>query len=244
MRTALAIAIVLAMSPIAGAQTIGLPLPQLGLPLPQIGLPLPATGLPPLHNTSQPSPPVRMPPVRSPLAADGYRPVDRNRNWPRGGTFVYFVPPGWDWFGVPVSEPAPPPPPPAAPPQPETGSLIVDVQPGVDARVFIDGYLAGTLDDLGGALTLSPGIHQLELYADGYEPRVVDVQIVADRLTRYRGVLAALSTPATPAVDDATPAPSTIYVIPGCYVGNLPPRDVRLPAGCDPGLASAFPSRR
>ena len=25
----------------------------------------------------------------------------------------------------------------------------------------------------------------------------------------------------------------TLYVIPGCYVGNVPPKDVRLPANCD-----------
>ena len=25
----------------------------------------------------------------------------------------------------------------------------------------------------------------------------------------------------------------TLYVIPGCYVGNVPPKDVKLPANCD-----------
>jgi hypothetical protein len=25
----------------------------------------------------------------------------------------------------------------------------------------------------------------------------------------------------------------TVYVIPGCYVGNVPPKDVKLPPGCD-----------
>ena len=38
--------------------------------------------------------------------------------------------------------------------------------------------------------------------------------------------------------------PATIYMIPGCYVGNLPPREVKLPAGCDADRASVFPSQR
>ena len=38
--------------------------------------------------------------------------------------------------------------------------------------------------------------------------------------------------------------PATIYMIPGCYIGNLPPREVKLPAGCDPDRASVFPSQR
>jgi hypothetical protein len=32
----------------------------------------------------------------------------------------------------------------------------------------------------------------------------------------------------------------TVYVIPGCYVGNVPPTDVRLPPGCDVKKVTTF----
>jgi len=41
----------------------------------------------------------------------------------------------------------------------------------------------------------------------------------------------------------SAPAPATIYVIPGCYVGNVPPQQVTLPAGCDGKGSITFPSR-
>jgi hypothetical protein len=47
-----------------------------------------------------------------------------------------------------------------------------------------------------------------------------------------------IAQPALPA-----PAPTTIYVVPGCYVGNVPPREVALPAGCDARNAVEFRSR-
>ena len=40
-----------------------------------------------------------------------------------------------------------------------------------------------------------------------------------------------------PAAAPVTPppavAPSTFYFIPGCYIGNVPPEKVELPANCD-----------
>jgi hypothetical protein len=40
-----------------------------------------------------------------------------------------------------------------------------------------------------------------------------------------------------PPVPDVAPpaakAPATFYLIPGCYMGNVPPRDANLPATCD-----------
>lgn len=32
----------------------------------------------------------------------------------------------------------------------------------------------------------------------------------------------------------------TVYVIPGCYVGNIPPKDVKLPAACDLKKVTTF----
>jgi hypothetical protein len=160
---------------------------------------------------------------------------------------VYFVPAfGWDGFGAPVPEP---PPAPSAPLPPATGHLVVELQPDVDPQIFIDGYFVGTFDDIGGDLPLEPGVHRLELRAVDYEPLVVEVQIIADRSTRYRASLVGGSTSRDSSVGGTRPAteaplPSTIYVIPGCYVGNLPPLEVTLPAGCDPARVTVFPSRR
>ena len=42
--------------------------------------------------------------------------------------------------------------------------------------------------------------------------------------------------PAASQVQEPPYVPSgdrTVYVIPGCYVGNVPPKDVKLPAHCD-----------
>jgi hypothetical protein len=239
MRAALAVLIVLVIAAGAAAQTIGLPLPSIGLPLPQIGLPLPPTGLPPLHSTARP-------PARTPPPANAHRPPANTRPARGPRTIAYFVPAfGWEGFGAPLPEPPP------APVAPATGRLLVELQPDVDPQVFIDGYFVGTLDDTGGDLPLEPGVHRLDLRADGYEPLAVEVQIVADRSTRYRASLvrgSALPDNALggigPTARDSTPPPATIYMIPGCYIGNMPPQQISLPAGCDPARVSVFPSRR
>jgi hypothetical protein len=36
-----------------------------------------------------------------------------------------------------------------------------------------------------------------------------------------------------PAVYSPPPKQSTLYFIPGCYMGNVPPEHMKLPAGCD-----------
>jgi len=238
MRLALTGFIILGLSAVAGAQTLGLPLPTIGLPLPQIGLPLPQTGLPPVHPGA---PPRTI--GRSPSSIDRHPvPNGRGARGPRG--LVYFVPTfGW---GA-VVEPPPAQPPAGFEPKPPMGRLRLELQPGVDPQLFVDGYFVGTLTDVGGGLTIEPGAHVLELHADGYEPFVVDVQIVADTSITYRGAMTALR-PMVPPVfaapsEAAPPARATIYMIPGCYVGNLPPRDVTLPPGCDAGRVSVFPPR-
>ena len=141
--------------------------------------------------------------------------------------------------------------------------MRLDIQSGVDPQIYVDGYYVGMLSDVSGELTLDTGAHTLELREDGYESLRVDVQISTDGLITYRGELkpvggagvrgsgagvrgsgadlraggADLSGPR------ADIPPTTIYVIPGCYVGNVPPKDAGLPAGCDEGRAVAFPSR-
>jgi hypothetical protein len=245
MRIALTAFLLIATAGVAGAQsharrstdepwkpTIGLPLPQIGLPLPQIGLPLPQIGLP----LPQPG----LPPIKR-----SERPERFERSERRGA--ILFVPA----FGWPYLPETAVPGPPAPPPQEEhaTGRLRLDIRPGVDPQIYVDGYYVGMLSDVSGELTLDIGTHTLELREDGYENLRVDVQISTDGLITYRGELkpvggtdlrgggADLSGPR------ADIPPTTIYVIPGCYVGNVPPKDAGLPAGCDEGRAVAFPSR-
>jgi hypothetical protein len=60
-----------------------------------------------------------------------------------------------------------------------TGSIRLKARPK-EALVYIDGALAGTVDDfngLGDHLQLEGGLHQLELRADGYEPYIGELEV-------------------------------------------------------------------
>lgn len=203
------------------------PLPPIGLPLPEIGLPLPMIGLPPAINGSP--------------RVGGHTPEGigtEHRRHGRRGTFqsppivVYLVPAyGWDYPTFPSREPRP------APPaqEPATGRLRLDVEPKAILQVYVDSYYVGIVDDLNGELTLEAGPHTIELRAPGYEALTFDVKIVAKSSITYRGALE----PEKPRATDVIPAavipatPPTFYFIPGCYVGNVPPKEARLPATCD-----------
>jgi hypothetical protein len=117
------------------------------------------------------------------------------------------------------------------------GSLVLDVRPGY-AQLFVDGYFVGTPDDLalnGGALALEPGPHRIDLTAPGHESVTVDVRVAANQPISYSRILKSIdATPIDP--PPATPAPNgptTFYLIPGCYMGNVPPEEARLPSTCD-----------
>jgi hypothetical protein len=141
--------------------------------------------------------------------------------------------------------------------------LRLDIRPGVDPQIYVDGYYVGMLSDVSAELTLDIGTHTLELREEGYENLRVDVQISTDGFITYRGELKPVGGTDLPvrgaelrasgAVLQASGAdlsgplpdipPTTIYVIPGCYVGNVPPKDAGLPAACGQRPAVAFPSR-
>ena len=131
-----------------------------------------------------------------------------------------------------------------------TGTLRIELQSGVDPQIFLDGYYVGLYSDaLGGELTVDAGAHALELHEDGYEPLHVDVQVPQDAVVTYRAELKWIVPSSPPVVEEPRPAsppplPTTIYVIPGCYVGNVSPREAMLPAGCDPRDAIEFPPVR
>jgi PEGA domain len=220
----------LAGQPVLLAQSGVAPLPPIGLPLPRIGLPLPRIGLPPLspQGGGVPSP---APKHRAPRSRSAHR------------TPTYIVPAyGWplfyevatttataDYPGVLTTPSGPP----------VTGLLTVDVETGGDQQIYIDGYYVGTAVELGGQLELKAGPHVIEIRTAGYETLRVPIHIAAGRSITYRGSLKATSPPPTPDVTIPSPAPSapaapmTAYIIPGCYVGNVPPTEVTLPASCD-----------
>jgi hypothetical protein len=137
-------------------------------------------------------------------------------------------------------------PPPTAPfasePQqpPPMGALRLEVEPKESLQIFVDGVYVGTPADLGDELELLPGTRRIELRARGYRTLVFSAEITDGRLITYRGALERFEVerPAAPvvpaAVAPAAPVGSTtMYVIPGCYLGNVSPKTVVLPAGCD-----------
>jgi hypothetical protein len=267
MRTALVAVLLVALSGLAGAQSradrpnrstdelarpsIGLPLPQIGLPLPSIGLPLPSMGLPPRT-------PVRTEALQRSERSERPERSERlerlERSDRRRGSVLLFVPAfGWPYPYLPgtTAPSAPSPSLPPAPPPRATGRVHLDLQSGIDPQIFVDGYYVGLLSDASGELTLDAGTHTIELREDGFETLRVDVQVPVDGVITYRGALKRPSGAADlrpsgadlPGPRTEVP-PTTIYVIPGCYVGNVPPADAVLPAGCNADRAIAFPSRR
>jgi len=120
-----------------------------------------------------------------------------------------------------------------APAPPATGLLRLSVTP-LSAQVFVDSLYVGTVADINAqnVLQLDAGPHRIEIRAPEYQTLTFDVRILPYETVTYRGALEAirLAAPAAPAA--AGPA-TRMYVIPNCYVGNIPPRPNRLPAGCD-----------
>jgi hypothetical protein len=222
--------------------SIGLPLPQIGLPLPSIGLPLEPMGLPPARRAQpeQFQPPGRF---ERPDPFDRSDRSGRSERLRRSPSIVVF---GWPYLPVGQFPAIPSAPTPA---ERASGRLRLLLTSGVNPQLFVDGYYTGLFSDRAGELTLDPGPHTIELREEGYNSARVQVNIQPNAVLTYDIGLpplvsaplpaaAQLREPASPA-----PAPSTIYVVPGCYVGNVPPTRVALPAGCDAAKAVEFPSR-
>jgi hypothetical protein len=193
------------------------------LSLPSIGLPLPTIGLPPTQM-------IRTGPGRHQRYSNnwnggwqGYSPYPA---WP---VMVVMTPPGfYDAPQVPAE---------AAPAPAPKGSLLLHVQPA-GAQVFVDGYYAGTADDFDGnpgALVLETGAHIIELDDPSYLNVRFDVRIDANQSIVYRRELSPIG-PAimAPSAAPINSTPTPMYLIPGCYLGNVPPKDAGLPATCDP----------
>ena len=119
--------------------------------------------------------------------------------------------------------------------------LILDIHPPI-AQVFADGYYAGIPEDFrfeNGGAVLEPGPHRIDLIARGYEPVSFDVNLARGQSATFRHILTPIvraPQPAPSAAVKAPPAakqPTTFYLIPGCYMGNVAPKDANLPATCD-----------
>jgi hypothetical protein len=195
----------------------------IGLPLPSIGLPLPSIGLSPAPTEAW-----------RPAAGPGPERPGQHRPRRHQPAVVYFMP-AYPWVTpqyqtAAPSVPLPMPPPPA----PATGRLRLEVEPSDHLQLFVDGVYIGTPADLGAEIDLPPGSPRIEIRAPGYKTLTFDVQIVAARTITYRGALDRDADAAPPAPPPAAlPGSTTLYFIPGCYLGNVPPADVKLPAGCD-----------
>jgi hypothetical protein len=125
--------------------------------------------------------------------------------------------------------------------QPAPARLILDIDAPM-AQVFSDGYYIGIPEDfrfeLGGGV-LEPGPHRIDIFARDHEPVSFDVNLARGQSATFRRTLTPIAR-APQAVPDAAvkapPAPKqpvTFYLIPGCYMGNVPPKEANLPATCD-----------
>lgn len=232
---------------------------SIGLPLPSIGLPLPSIGLSPQplinqrwNGNQQRGGNERGGNQRDSQWRDARGSYNPFRHQRSGASYVYVTPlyPYYNpYYGMPSAEVIVPattyPGVITVVPESLTGRLLLEVEPADILQVFVDGEYVGTPADLGSALDLRPGSRRIEFRAPGYRTLTIDAQIVSQRTIVYRATLdrigptRVLPPPAAPVAPPAPappPTPSgnrTMYLIPGCYMGNVPPHDLKLPAGCD-----------
>jgi hypothetical protein len=214
------------------------------------------------HVTPQPPPPRAepTPQIGSPLVPAGWQWFGESRSPSIGNPYL---PAGRQWFGSPDdgrrrpghgglyprpwwpygygayvgdgyynAEPqeetarfaAPP------PPLPATGLLRLDITPSTGLQYYVDGLLIGSSSELGTEFEINAGARRIEIRAAGYRPLVFDARINEGRITTFRGALERLQEEAPPAPPSGS---RTLYIIRGCYIGNMPPQQADLPKGCD-----------
>jgi hypothetical protein len=197
----------------------------------------------PRHGSSRPAPPPAapttvpppivypFPPLMTPPAGGLTPPVPQNAPPPRSrqrspyGSGGFYGPVLGYAETAPTSEER-------APQARASGWLRLAVTP-TNAQVFVDAYYVGTVDDVNAKreLQLEAGPHRLKLIAPQHETLAVDVQIAINETLTYRGALE--PAPPLPPAPRTAGASTPMYLIPNCYLGNVPPRANRLPSGCD-----------
>jgi hypothetical protein len=78
-----------------------------------------------------------------------------------------------------------------SPGSPYYGGIALEMSP-YDADVFVDGTYAGHVEDFDGTtqpLTLTAGMHEIEVQAQGYEPMRINVEVQPGQVIPYRGDL-------------------------------------------------------
>ena len=255
MRVALAAALLMSVAASGSAQsrtheqsTAEMPRPSIGLPLPHIGLPLPAMGLrpPTTERSERIEGPERSERIQRPERSERFERLER---FERSGGILFVPTFGWPYpyFSEAAIPSAPSP---AVTPQTSPiGRVHFDVAGAIDPQVYVDDYYVGMMSDfVGGEVPLDAGTHTIELREDTFESLRVDLRVPADGVITYRGAMRPIQVERLERLErlerPESPPPTTIYMIPGCYIGNVPPREASLPAGCDPARAMAFPSRR
>ncbi len=225
------IAVALAFSATVGAQQ---PAPRTTSPQPSVPPPI-----------TFPFPPLMQPPAGGLTSPVPFTPTDPTRpardlyRLPSGEPFNSrplkpTAPYGGGFFGPIYTEPESVGTPRRVTPAPASGMLRFDVTPE-SAQVFVDSFYAGRIADIEEqrVLTLPAGPHRIELRAQDYLPVTFDVRIDPNETITYRATLDRARSSTTGSAELRPAGPTRIYVIPGCYAGNLAPRADRLPAGCD-----------
>ena len=110
-----------------------------------------------------------------------------------------------------------------------TGVLRLEVTPASGLEYYVDGLYFGSSSNLGTILQMNAGARRIEVRASGYKPLVFDARIVAGSETTFRASLEPIEQP-PPAQATGNP---TMFIIPGCYMGNARPSPSQLRAGCD-----------
>jgi hypothetical protein len=200
---------------------------------PPVPAPAPPTTVPP--PITYPFPPLMPAPTGglTPRVGEGppfrtFTPIFNPSGSPYYPPFVggYLDMTGYDWRKI--GRRAAPQPPAA------TGLLRLAVTP-LTAQVFVDSLYAGTVEDINAqnVIQLEAGPHRIEIRAAGYQTQTFDIRIPPYETVTYRGALEATRVAPATRAPAAAAAPTSMYVIPNCYLGNIPPRPNRLPPGCD-----------
>jgi hypothetical protein len=110
------------------------------------------------------------------------------------------------------------------------GVLRLDLTPATGLQYYVDGMFIGSSSDLGTEFEVNAGARRIEVRAEGYKPLIFDARFVPGGMVTRRGALEPLQDSST--LPRATGS-RTMFVIPGCFMGNARPDPAALPKGCD-----------